>query len=123
MEAAIETYFSNLAAMNPEGWLSAFAADAIVCDPVGTPPRKAHEDSEAFFGLLSRVFQRLDISLDHIFLAGGSVAVKWTLQGWAKNGQQGSAEGISVFALDRESKIQTVSSYWNDAAFMTQFKP
>ena len=38
-----------------------------------------------------------------------------------EKGNQGIAEGISVFEL-QDGKIRQVSSYWDDAAMMAQLK-
>ena len=121
IEKLVAAYFSQMQAMNPEGWLENFAEDAVINDPVGSPP-KAKEDFQKFFGLLSMVFEKLELSQDHIFIAGNGAAVKWTMQGLAKNGRQGTTEGISVFEINEAGKIQQVSSYWDEAAMMAQLK-
>ena len=118
----INAYFANMAAMNTQGWLDNFAPDAIINDPVGDPPKKAHEDSQKFFELLSMIFAKLELSQDHVFIAGNGAAVKWTMRGYAKNGKQGIAEGISIFELNESGKLQQVSSYWDEAKMMQQLK-
>lgn len=37
IEALVRTYFTKVAAMNPDGWLDDFAEDAVSYDPVGQP--------------------------------------------------------------------------------------
>ncbi len=37
----VDTYFTNMAAMNADGWLSIFAEDALIYDPVDNPPKKS----------------------------------------------------------------------------------
>lgn len=117
----IDAYFTAMSTMNRESWVENFTPDALIYDPVGNPPSRAIEDSAKFFGLLTMVFARLELTQDFVSIVGTNAAVKWTMQGWAKNGKQGTAEGISVFAL-KDGKIQQVSSYWDDAAMMAQFK-
>ena len=40
----------------------------------------------------------------------------------AKNGRHATAEGISVFEINDAGKLQTVSSYWDEAAMMMKLK-
>ena len=118
----VTSYFSSLQSMDAAGWLENFTEDAIIYDPVGNPPSKARENAQAFFGLLSMAFEKLELSQDHIFIAGNGAAVKWTMRGLGKSGKQGVGEGISVFEVHESGKIQQVSSYWDDAAMMAQIR-
>lgn len=122
IQAVVADYFANLQAMNLEGWVKSFAEDAVVHDPVGKPPSNAIETAPKFFGLLSMVFEKLQLSQDHVFVAGNRAAVKWTMQGWGRNSKQGITEGISVFEIHASGKIQRVSSYWDEAAMMVQIR-
>ncbi len=121
IEKLVAAYFSQMQAMNPEDRLENFAEDAVIIDPVGSPP-KAKEDFQKLFGLLSMVFEKLELSQDHIFIAGNGAAVKWTMRVLGKNGRQVTTEGISVFEVNEAGKIQQVSSYWDEAAMMAQLK-
>ncbi|NES84102.1 MAG: ketosteroid isomerase [Moorea sp. SIO2B7] len=118
----IDAYFANMAAMNSAGWLDIFAEDAVIYDPVGSPPKKPYEDAQQFFDLLSRFYEKMDLSQDHIFIAGNGAAVKWTMRVVAKNGKNASTEGISVFEMNDANKIQQVSSYWDESSIISQLK-
>lgn len=122
IQALVNAYFDSLQTMNSEAWVENFTEDAVIYDPVGNPPNKARETAQKFFGLLSMVFEKLQLTQDSVFVAGNGAAVKWTMQGWGKNGKQGIAEGISVFEMHESGKIQQVSSYWDDAAMMAQIR-
>ncbi|MBD2092468.1 nuclear transport factor 2 family protein [Microcoleus sp. FACHB-1515] len=121
IQKLITSYFSSLQEMDASGWAENFTKDAIIYDPVGNPPSKARENAQAFFGLLSMAFEKLELSQDNVFIAGNGAAVKWTMRGLGKSGKQGISEGISVFEI-QDGKIQQVSSYWDDAAMMAQIK-
>lgn len=115
-------YFDNMAAMNAEGWLEIFAEDAVIHDPVGDPPRHVHKDSHQFFKVLSSFFETIELSKDDIFFVKNGAAVKWTMRVVAKNDRHVTAEGISIFEISDNGKIQTVSSYWDEAAMMAKLK-
>ncbi len=93
IEAVVTAYFANMAAMNPEGWVEQFAQDAVSYDPVGHPPTKVHEGFREFFGQLQRVFDQLESTTEHMFVAGNEAAVKWVIQGISKSGKSVTFEG------------------------------
>ncbi len=117
----IDAYFTAIVTMNQASWIEHFTPDALIYDPVGNPPSRAIEDAAQFFGLLTTVFEKLELTPEFVSIVGTQAAVKWTMRGWAKSGKQGVAEGISVFEL-QEGKIRQVCSYWDDAAMMAQLK-
>lgn len=122
IEALLTVYFDNMAAMHAEGWLGIFAEDAVIHDPVGTPPKHVHQDARQFFKVLANVFEKIELSKDNIFFVKDGAAVKWTMRVFAKNGRNVTAEGISVFEINDTGKLQKVSSYWDEAAMMMKLK-
>ena len=122
IETIIAAYFTNMAAMNPEGWVEYFAEDAISYDPVGHPPTKVHEGFREFFGQLQGVFEHLEPTTENIFVAGNEAAVKWTMQGRSKSGKSVMFEGITIFEINEAGKIQTTRAYWNPATMIAQLK-
>ena len=122
IETVINAYFENLSAMNPQGWLTNFAEDAVIYDPVGSPASFAHQDVDKFFGLLSNLFQELKVTQDHQFLVGNQAAAKWTMNVIGKNGKKAVAEGISIFEMNEAGKIKQLSSYWDESKLIAQLK-
>lgn len=122
IKEVVAAYFANIAAMNPEGWLENFAEDAVSYDPVGEPPAKIHERFREFFGLMQGIFDKLETTTEHVFVAGNEAAVKWTTHGVSKGGKSVQFEGISVFEVNEAGKIQTIRAYWNPAAMMAQLR-
>ena len=118
----VDTYFANMAAMNAEGWLAIFAEDALIYDPVDSPPKKIHQDAKDFFALISRFFAKMEITQDYVFIADNEAAAKWKMSVVAKNSKTASSDGISVFTINEAGKIQQVRSYWDEARMMAQLK-
>ena len=85
IEAVVAAYFANMAVMNPERWIDLFAEDAISYDPVGHPPTRVHEGYLAFFQQIQAVFEQLETTANHVFIAGNEAAVKWTIVGASRN--------------------------------------
>lgn len=122
IESIVAAYFTNMAAMNSDGWVASFAEDAVSYDPVGHPPTKVCEGFREFFGQLQATFESMESSTEHIFVAGNEAAVKWTMQGISKNGKSVMFEGITVFEVNDAGKIQTTRAYWNPAAMIAQLR-
>jgi ketosteroid isomerase-like protein len=122
IEEVIAAYFANIASMNPEGWVENFAEDALSYDPVGEPPAKVHEGFRQFIGQLQAVFEKLEPTTEHIFVAGNEAAVKWTMRGLSKTGKLVTFEGITIFEINATGKIQTTRAYWNPAAMIAQLR-
>lgn len=122
IEAIVAAYFVNIAAMNPEGWIENFAEDAVSYDPVGEPPTKIHEGFRQFIGQLQAVFDKLEPTTEHIFIAGNEAAVKWTMRGISKSGKSVTFEGITIFEINETNKIQTTRAYWNPTQMLAQLR-
>lgn len=118
----VKAYFDSLEKMDSTKWCELFAEDGIVYDPVGNPPIKVREKAEEFFGLLSKLFETMKVTLEQTFVVKNAAAVKWRMQVLGKNRRTGQVEGISTFELDETGKIRVVSSYWDDTALRVQLQ-
>ncbi len=122
IKEVIATYYANMAAMNPQGWVENFAEDAVSHDPVGEPPAKVHEGFREFIGQLQAVFASLEAATEHIFITGDEAAVKWKIQGISKTNKTVIFEGITVFEFNDSGKIKTTRAYWDPAAMVAQLR-
>lgn len=121
-QKAVADYFAAIRAMDIDSWLSTFAEDAVSHDPVGAPPLSGHAALRQFFEGIAGAFERVGLFEDQVFINGNEAAVKWTGRGTGKNGREVSFEGIDVFEVNEEGKIQTVRGYWNPAAMMAELQ-
>lgn len=122
IEAVVAAYFANIAVMNAERWVDLFSEDAVSYDPVGHPPSKVHEEFQEFFRRLQAVFDQIEPTTEHVFIAGNEAAVKWTMRGDSKSGKSVTFEGITVFEVSEAGKIQILRAYWNPATMMAQLQ-
>ncbi len=120
IQKVVATYFAATLAMAPEAWIAAFADDAISYDPVGSPPTRGHAGLRQFFQTIAGVFEKVGLQEDHVFVSGNGAAVKWTGRGIGKNGCAVSFEGIDVFEVNEQGKIQKVWGYWDPTAVMAK---
>lgn len=121
-QKAVADYFAAIRAMDTEAWLASFAADAVSHDPVGAPPISGHAALRQFFEGIAGAFEKVGLFEDHVFVNGNEAAVKWTGRGVGKNGRAVTFEGIDIFRINDEGKIQTLRGYWNPAAMMAELQ-
>lgn len=121
-QKAVADYFAAIRAMDVDSWLSTFAEDAVSHDPVGAPPLSGHAALRQFFEGIAGAFERVGLFEDQVFVNGNEAAVKWTGRGTGKNGREVTFEGIDVFEVNDEGKIQTIRGYWNPAAMMAELQ-
>src|ERR1700674_4151789 len=93
--------------------------------PSLTPsPRMARPSFQSalreFLQNICKSFKSVGLTEDYVFVAGNGAAVKWTGQGTSVNGKEVKFEGVDVFEMNEEGKIQTVRAYWNPAEMIAQ---
>ena len=120
ISAAIKAYFAAIRDMNMDAWIDTFAEDAVSNDPVGSPPIVGHQKLRDFFQSIAGAFEKVGIIEDYVFVAGNGAAVKWTGSGTSKQGKPVRFEGIDVFEINENGKIQRVHAYWNPAEMVAQ---
>ena len=119
VESVVGSYFSCLRAMEVDELLELFDEAAMSWDPVGTPPMRVRDKSTNYFRALSKIFEKMSLTEDEVFVAGNEAAVRWTGEAKLRTKQvEVSFEGISVFEVNDEGLIQSVKSYWDKATLM-----
>jgi steroid delta-isomerase len=122
IQAALDTYFAAIKALDAEAFAACFTADAVQEDPVGTPPNQGYDAIRRFLNGLAAGFPQMELTPDSTFINGNSAAVKWTGHGVAKNGREGRFEGIDVVDFDDAGKITRLRAFWDPAALMAQVR-
>jgi steroid delta-isomerase len=116
----ITTYFAATRAMDPETWINTFAEDAVSYDPVDAVPIEGHQGLRRYFQDIALAFEKIGVTEDHVFITGDQAAVKWTGHGVGLNGREVRFEGIDVFEVNDQGKIQRMWGYWNPTAVLAE---
>jgi len=117
---AVRAYFLALRAMDADGFANTFAEDGTTFDPVGTPGITGRDAIREFLQSICKNFKTVGLTEDSVFVAGNGAAVKWTGHGTSNNGREVRFEGVDVFEVNEDGKIQTVRAYWNPAEMIAQ---
>ena len=117
---AVRGYFLAIRAMDPQAFANAFAEDGTTYDPVGTPGITGRQAIREFLESICKNFKTVGLTEDSVFVAGNGAAVKWTGKGTSSGGREVNFEGIDVFEVNQDGKIQTIHACWNPAEMIAQ---
>jgi steroid delta-isomerase len=117
---AVRAYFLAIRAMDADAFANTFAENGTTCDPMGAPPITGRDALREFFQAICKNFNSVALTEEQVFVAGNGAAVKWTGQGTSINGKEVKFEGIDVFEISEDGKIQNVWAYWNPAEMIAQ---
>jgi steroid delta-isomerase len=117
---AVKAYFAAIRARDEHAWVNTFAKDAVSHDPMGSTPITGHQKLAEFFQSIAGAFLEVTLIEDQVFISGNGAAVKWTGSGTSKQGKQVNFEGIDVFEINEDGKIQTLQAYWNPTEMVAQ---
>lgn len=117
---AVRAYFLAIRAMDADAFANTFAEDGTTYDPVSSPGITGRDAIREFLQSICKNFKTVGLTEDFVFVAGNGAAVKWTGHGTSINGSEVNFEGIDVFEVNDDGKIQTVRAYWNPAEMIAQ---
>ena len=98
--AVVARYFSAIGEMDPDAWAACFAEQGTSYEPGSPTPLQGHAALRQFLAGVLGAFEKITMTQDHVFLF----------------------EGIDVFEINQEGKIQTMWGYWNPAAMMAELQ-
>jgi len=117
---AVRAYFLAIRAMDANAFANAFAEDGTTYDPVGSPAITGRDAIREFLASICKNFKSVGLTEESVFVAGNGAAVKWIGKGTSVTGKDVTFEGIDVFEVNEDGKIQTVRAYWNPAEMIAQ---
>ena len=118
IEAVIEEVFAGFAAFDAQRALNNFATDAVLEDPVGTPPIVGKQAIADYLGTFPTLFNQIKLYSLDIKPGGQEVAVKWRLRFTTKTGKTFFLEGIGFFKFNQEGKIISEKEFFDLAYFL-----
>jgi steroid delta-isomerase len=114
MVAAVEAYVRGFAEGDVDTICGLFAADAVVEDPVGSPP---HVGAEAVRRFYQRIMNdggaRLELT-GPVRTAASAAAFAFSSH-LTRNGVARRIDPIDVFQFDADGKVKSMRAYWGPA--------
>ena len=122
IEAVIEDAFAGLVTFDVPRVINHFAADAILEDPVGTPPMVGTQAITTYLESFPTLFNQMKLYSLDIKVGGQEAGVKWRLRFTTKNGHVLFLEGIGHFTFNEQGKIQREKEFFDLAYFLEQLQ-
>lgn len=122
IEAVIEDAFAGLVSFDAQRVIQHYADDAVLEDPVGTPPMVGKQAITAYLETFPTLFNQMKLYSLDIKPGGQEAAVKWRLRFTTKSGKVFFLEGIGHFAFNQAGKIQTEKQFFDLAYFLEQLQ-
>ncbi|MGA9768475.1 MAG: nuclear transport factor 2 family protein [Blastocatellia bacterium] len=122
IETVIEEVFTRLVAFDAQGVVNHFASDAVLEDPVGTPPIQGTQAITAYLQTFPSLFKQIKLHSLDVTVCGQEAAVKWRLRFKTKTGNVFFLDGIGIFKFNQEGKIQSEREFFDLAYFLAQLQ-
>jgi steroid delta-isomerase len=116
---AVERYYAAVSARDIDAVVAMFAPDAVMRDPVGTPPATDAAARRQRYDGIALAFEAFAITPDRIVVTGDEAAAGWAAAGKARTGRAVTFDGISTFVFDADGRISAMSAYWDVSAIIT----
>ena len=122
IEAVIEDAFAKLVAFDAQGLVAHYADDAVLEDPVGTPPMVGKAAIIAYLEAFPTLFNQMKLYSLDIKPGGQEAAVTWRLRFTTKSGHVFFLEGIGFFQFNQDGKVQREKQFFDLAYFLEQLQ-
>ena len=108
----VAAYFEGTRAMDAERWVRAFAPDARVDDPVGTPIKTGPDEVMAMGKGFLEAFETVGLRESFVHVVGLEAVARWQGRGIAKTGERVTFEGINHFTFAEDGKIKELRGFF-----------
>ena len=122
IEAVIEDAFAGLVSFDVQRVTNNFSADAVLEDPVGTPPMQGTQAITAYLETFPTLFNQLKLYSLDIKVRGNEAAVKWRIRFTTKSGNVFFLEGIGFFKLNQQGKIELEREFFDLEYFIAELQ-
>ena len=122
IEALVTEVFEKFAAFDAQGTAALYAPDGTIEDPVGTPPVQGTQAIIAYLETFPTILNEIRIQSFDVTVAGQEAAIKWRLRFKTKTGNVFFVDGIGIFKINENGKVQSDREYFDYAYFLSQLQ-
>ena len=122
IEAVIEDAFAGLITFDVQRVIQHFADDAVLEDPVGTPPMQGKQAIADYLATFPTLFSQMKLYSLDIKPGGQEAGVKWRLRFTTKTGKTFFLEGIGFFKFNQDGKIHSEKAFFDLEYFLSQLQ-
>ena len=122
IEAIVTDVFNKFAAMDAQGTAALYAPDGTIEDPVGTTPVQGTQAIIAYLETFPTILNEIRVQHFDVTVAGQEAAIKWRLRFKTKTGNVFFVDGIGIFKINPDGKVQLDREYFDLAYFLSQLQ-
>jgi len=122
IEALVTDVFNKFAAFDAHGTAALYAPDGTIEDPVGTTPVQGTQAIIAYLETFPTILDEIRVQHFDVTVAGQEAAIKWRLRFKTKTGNVFFVDGIGIFKINEQGKVQSDREYFDLAYFQSQLQ-
>ncbi|MCU4184413.1 nuclear transport factor 2 family protein [Acidiferrimicrobium sp. IK] len=111
--AAVDGYLTHFQARDRDAWLSLFADDATLIDPVPAEPAVGRQAIGAFWDGMAAMAERFSIEQRSLHVCGDQAALVYTLVAGPRSGGGVAFDGVEIFTVGEDGRITSAVAYWD----------
>jgi len=115
IRAAVDAYCAAFSSGDRQGYVNAFAPDAWIEDPVGSPRREGHEGIGAFFDEMAAMADSIELRRTGPVRVAGSEAAFPMQARPSMGGATMVVDIIDVMTFDDDARITSMRAFWDPA--------
>ena len=122
IEAIVTDVFNKFAAFDAQGTAALYAPDGTIEDPVGTTPVQGTQAIIAYLETFPTILNEIRVQHSDVTVAGQEAAIKWRLRFKTKTGNVFFVDGVGIFKINPDGKVQSDREYFDYAYFLAQLQ-
>ena len=122
IEAIVTDVFNKFAAFDGQGTAALYAPDGTIEDPVGTTPVQGTQAIIAYLETFPTILNEIRVQHFDVTVAGQEAAIKWRLRFKTKTGNVFFVDGVGIFKINPDGKVQSDREYFDYAYFLAQLQ-
>jgi len=122
IEAIVTDVFNKFAAFDAQGTAALYAPDGTIEDPVGTTPIQGTQAIIAYLETFPTILNEIRVQHFDVTVAGQEAAIKWRLRFKTKTGNVFFVDGVGIFKINPDGKVQSDREYFDYAYFLAQLQ-
>jgi len=122
IEATVTDVFNKFAAFDAQGTAALYAPDGTIEDPVGTTPVQGTQAIIAYLETFPTILNEIRVQHFDVTVAGQEAAIKWRLRFKTKTGNVFFVDGVGIFKINPDGKVQSDREYFDYAYFLAQLQ-
>ena len=122
IEAIVTDVFNKFATFDAQGTAALYAPDGTIEDPVGTTPVQGTQAIIAYLETFPTILNEIRVQHFDVTVAGQEAAIKWRLRFKTKTGNVFFVDGVGIFKINPDGKVQSDREYFDYAYFLAQLQ-